>query len=84
MKAEEVSAIAESADTPTFLFGSKELANWHQRHWDLNAGRAFKDSGFYVVRHRSLKPECPDFKVLSFWHSGRCVPNSWDVPQKRV
>lgn len=81
MAPEEILQIANHPDVPKFIFGSKELADWTSAHRNPHTCAAEKDSGHYVVIHRSLNPaQRPDVRVLSRWCWGERVPRSWDVP----
>lgn len=80
MTPEDILAIASRPEVPKFLFGSPELDEWTRKHRDAYTGVAKQDSGFYVVHHRGLQPQQPDFQVLSWWIWGQTTPLSWDVP----
>lgn len=81
MTPERIVEIANRPDVPKFLFGSKELENWTREHRNPHTGEATKDSGYYVVVHRSLDPDQrPDFRVLTRWDWMQSSPRSWDVP----
>ena len=81
MDAARILAIARDPHVPTFLFGSTALADWTREHKNPHTGEALQDSGFYVVVHRSMdSARRPDFRVLSRWHWGQRVPQSWDIP----
>lgn len=80
MSPEEILAIASRPEVPKFFFGSPELDEWTRQHRDAYTGVAKQDSGVYVVHHRSLQPQQPDFQVLSRWLVGTPTPMAWDVP----
>lgn len=82
---EDILEIANNPDVPKFLFGSTALDDWTRTHRDLRTGKCKKDSGYYVVIHRSLNPtQRQDFRVLSCWNTGYVVPHSWDVPVPQI
>ena len=81
----EILQKANHHNVPTFVFGSEALKQWTNRYRDAHTGQAIEDSGFYVVVHNTFSPAKQlDFRVLSHWVWGQCVPRSWDVPEPDV
>lgn len=84
MKPEEILEIANHPDVPTFSFGSEKLEAWTRQHRNQITGQCVRHSGWYVVIHRSHnRKQRPDFRVLSSWMPGHCVPFSYDVPPSK-
>lgn len=81
MTPERILELANHPETPKFDFGTELLDTFRRKHFDAHAGQCHTDSGWYVVRHRSLNPaQRPDHRVLSCWTYGKRVPLSHDVP----
>lgn len=80
MTPENILEVANRPDVPKFVFGSQALAEWNRAHRNMYTHQAMENSGPYVVIHQSLIPGLPDFRVLSQWNIGDCVPRSRDVP----
>lgn len=78
MAPEDALRIANAETTPKFFFGSRELEDWNAEH--RYNGDCVKHSGWYVVIHRSLIPNLPDFRVLCCWCYGMRTPTSVDLP----
>lgn len=76
----QILVIANAASTPTFTFGSKELADWNAEH--CHRGECHSHSGWYVVLHPSHSPVQRSFRVLSMWLWGKRAPVSHDVPSE--
>lgn len=81
MNPERILELANDPTTPKMLFGSQELQDWTSKHRNFHTGQCHTPSDWYVVIHRSLNPaQRSDFRVLSCWNLGYCVPVSYDVP----
>ena len=74
MTPEQILVIANEPTTPSFAFGSQELADWNAKH--CHRGECHSHSGWYVVVHQSFNPRQPTFRVLSLWAWGNRMPNN--------
>lgn len=82
MTPQRIMQIAESPETPSFMFGSPELDAWTRQHRNLHTGQCVNSSGYYVVIHPSLDiARKESFRVLSCWNYGYSVPHSWDLDE---
>ena len=83
MDAARIIELAESDDTPKFMFGSEELEAWTRKHIERRTNGSagcHTYSGWYVVLHKNIgRPGC--FRVLSCWNIGQVFPTSYDVPE---
>jgi hypothetical protein len=78
MEKEEIERIANLESTPKFVFGSKELDEFHKQRKSANGTyRCYSDP--CVVIHHSLIDGSVMLRVLSFLDYGKVVPRIYDL-----